>query len=285
MLYSLADIYLIKQTMSKNNISREVKHTISELNNIISKRNYKLTPSFNTKQVVLPRKVNKPVNIINDLRLNMNKLSVKNYAKLYEKIKVLLRDLKPEAKEREECATMLFELASANLFFSELYADLYQKLYVEFDFLREPLTNSLKTFISSYKNIENMSSAENYDMFCCIIKNNTKRIALLTFVIYLMRGDVVKGLGGKGDVIMELTLYLVTNIDTLLSTNQSDQIEQLAENLLVIIRLTGLQILSRDDWLVVETHIDKISNAKPADYEGLTFKTVFKYRDMKDIIK
>jgi hypothetical protein len=28
-----------------------------------------------------------------------------------------------------------------------------------------------------------------------------------------------------------------------------------------------------------------MASAKPTDYEGLTFKTIFKYMDMKDIIK
>jgi hypothetical protein len=276
MLYSLADIYAIKRTLSTNNISDEVNQTINNLNNIISNRNYKLTPNFKT----VVKKVKKPDNIMNELRLNMNKLSVKNYRRQYEKMQVSLRDLKIDAKERDECAIMLFELASANLFFSELYADLYNKLYTEFEFLREPLTNSLKTFIASYKNIENMSDAKNYDMFCDIIKNNTKRIALLTFIIYLMKFNIV-----DGDMIMELTLYLVDNIERLLSTGESDQIEQLSENLSVIIKLTGLQILSRGDGKLVKTHIERLASAKPTDYEGLTFKTIFKYMDMKDIIK
>ena len=276
MLYSLADIYAIKRTLSTNNISDDVNQTINNLNNIISNRNYKLTPNFKT----VVKKVKKPDNIMNELRLNMNKLSVKNYRRQYEKMQVSLRELKSDAKERDECAIMLFELASANLFFSELYADLYTKLYTEFEFLREPLTNSLKTFIASYKNIENMSDAKNYDMFCDIIKNNTKRIALLTFIIYLMKFNIV-----DGDMIMELTLYLVDNIEQLLSTGESDQIEQLSENLSVIIKLTGLQILSRGDGKLVKTHIERLASAKPTDYKGLTFKTIFKYMDMKDIIK
>jgi hypothetical protein len=274
MLYSLADIYLIKP--STNNISEDVKQKIKDLNNIISNRNYKLTPTFK----VPVKKIIKPENIINELRLNMNKLSIKNYTRQYEKIQTSLRELKVDCKERGQCAIMLFELASANLFFSELYADLYNKLYTEFEFLREPLTNALKTFISSYKNIENMSGAENYDTFCTIIKNNTKRIALLTFIIHLMKFDIV-----DGGMIMELTLYLVNNIETLLSTSESDQIEQLAENLSVIIKLTGLHILSRDDGKLVKKHIESMSGARPTDYEGLTFKTIFKYMDMKDIIK
>ena len=278
MLYSLADIYLIRQTKSKNNISVEVNQTIKELNNIISKRNYKLTPTFNNTRVI--KRVPKPDNIMNELRLSMNKLSIKNYVRQYEKIKELLKKLNADAKEREECAIMLFELASNNLFFSELYADLYNKLYMEFEFLREPLTNSLKTFISSYKNIENMSSAENYDTFCNIIKNNTKRIALLTFIIYLMKFNIV-----DDDMITELMLYLVDNIETLLSTKKSDQIEQLAENLSVIIKLTGMHILSPENGQLVKTHIEKLAGSKPTDYEGLTFKTIFKYMDMKDIIK
>lgn len=285
MLYTLADINVIKASMSKDNISKTVKFTINELNNIISNRNYKLTPSFKSRVVHRPEK--KPANIINEIRLNMNKLSLKNSDRQYKKIKCSLSDLKSDAKERGECAIMLFELASDNLFFSELYAKLYYKLYMELDFLREPLTNSLRSFISSYKNIENMSQAENYDMFCSIIKNNTKRVALLTFIIHLMKLNTEndEGLCGRGDVIMELSLYLVNNIDTLLSTNKSDQIEQLAENLLVIIRLNGLHMLTRADGWKVKDHIDKISTARPTDFEGLTFKTIFKYQDMKDIIK
>lgn len=276
MLYSLAEIYEIKHTVSTNHISADVKQTIKDLNNIIGNRNYKLTPNFKT----VVKKVKKPDNIMNELRLNMNKLSVKNYRRQYEKMQVSLRELNSDAKERDECAILLFELASANLFFSELYADLYNKLYTEFEFLREPLTNSLKTFIASYKNIENMSDAKNYDTFCDIIKNNTKRIALLTFIIYLMKFNIV-----DGDMIMELTLYLVDNIEGLLATRESDQIEQLSENLSVIIKLTGLQILSRGDGKLVKAHIEKLAGAKPTDFEGLTFKTIFKYMDMKDIIK
>ena len=102
-----------------------------------------------------------------------------------------------------------------------------------------------------------------------------------------MKLNTLKGSGicGRGDIIMELSLYLVNNIDNLLSTNKSDQIEQLAENLLVIIRLNGLHVLSMADGRIVQDHIDKISNARPNDFVGLTFKAIFKYKDMKDIIK
>ena len=89
-----------------------------------------------------------------------------------------------------------------------------------------------------------------------------------------MRKNVV-----SQDKIIEIALYLKNQIE--LEENKDD-IEQYSHNLLIIIQLAINYIHENSKYKSLEDHIMTYRDKNPNNY--LTWKTIFKYYDMKDYI-
>ena len=81
------------------------------------------------------------------------------------------------------------------------------------------------------------------------------------------------------DKIMEIALYLKDEIE---KDKNKDDIEQYSHNLLIIIQLAHKYINEDEKFKSLEKHIMNYRDKKPND--NLTWKTIFKYYDMKDYI-
>ena len=276
MIYSLQEIFNInKQYITQNNLTNETLTQLKSIECIINAKGYKLSPNFiykskfNNDRTQIEKE-------ISQLKSNLNKLSEKNYNVLMVKIKQQLKDLEMEfnLEDKQDCANTVFKIASSNLFYAKIYAMMFCELYNTFEFMKPPLTNSLNMVIDTYKHISSIDNVKDYNIFCDILKDNEKRISLLTFIIYLMRKDVV-----SQDKIIEIALYLKNQIE--LEENKDD-IEQYSHNLLIIIQLALNYIHENIKYKSLEDHIITYRDKKPNNH--LTWKTIFKYYDMKDYI-
>ena len=278
MIYTLEVIKNIDHNYdTKNNLDLNVIELINSLEAIISAKNYKLTPNFIYKSKIIVNRdnINK---LIDSLRLNINKLSDKNYDNQIIKIKSDLKELHKEFEESdiEKCALIIFEIASTNLFYSKLYGRLYNDLSKEFHLLQVPLISTLKTFIKSYNNIENITSTKNYDLFCKIIKDNEKRLATLNFLIELIKFSTV-----EIKFVLDIISYILNTIKQ--PTTTKSDIEQLVEHLYLII--ANLNELLKDDviWSEITASVELYRKMKP--HENISYKTIFRFMDIYDIIK
>ena len=276
MIYSLQDILNIdRQYTTQNNLTSEALIQLKSIECIINAKGYKLSPNFiykskfNNDRTEIEKE-------ISQLKSNLNKLSEKNYNVLMIKIKQQLKDLEMEfnLEDKQDCANTVFKIASSNLFYAKIYAAMFCELYNTFDFMKPPLINSLNMVIDTYKNISSIDNVKDYNIFCDILKDNEKRISLLAFIIYLMKKEIV-----SQDKIIEIALYLKKQIE--LEENKDD-IEQYSHNLLIIIQLAHKYINENNKYKSLETHIITYRDKKPNNY--LTWKTIFKYYDMKDYI-
>ena len=184
MIYTLKDIEQISKTSYEYKLEQSVLQILKDIDIIINDSKFSLRPEFKYKSKIIINR-DKINGLIDSLRLNINKLSEKNYTTQFKKIKVILNELEEEFEDSdiEKCALIIFEIASTNLFYSNLYARLYKDLYKDFKLMQKPLKTTLKTFIQSYKKIETISTVENYNLFCKIIKDNDRRLAILNFLV------------------------------------------------------------------------------------------------------
>ena len=276
MIYSLNDILSInKKYVTQNNLQKETLIQLKSIECIINAKGYKLSPNFiykskfNNDRTQIEKE-------ISQLKSNLNKLSEKNYDILMKKIKQQLKDLEMEfnLEDKQDCANTVFKIASSNLFYAKIYASMFYELYNTFEFMKPPLINSLNMVIDTYKSISSIDNVKDYNIFCDILKDNEKRISLLTFIIYLMRKDLV-----SQEKIIEIALFLKNEIE--LDKNKDD-IEQYSHNLLIIIQLAHNYINENNKYKSLEEHINCYRNKKPGG--NLTWKTIFKYYDMNDYI-
>lgn len=277
MTYTLKEIKHISNSSYDYKLDSSVLKILKDIDIIINDSKFRLKPEFKYKSKIIVNR-DKINGLIDSLRLNMNKLSKQNYVKQLEKIRSILHELDKEFEDSdiEKCALIIFEIASTNLFYSNLYALLYQDLYKEFKLIQKPLENTLKTFIQSYKNIETISQAKNYDLFCKIIKNNNRQLAILNFLLQLIKYDIV-----KIDFVYDIIYYIIETTKDV-NTNK-DEIQHLSDHLYIIVQ--EIKTILQDDviWETIIKHINNYCQMKPNG--NISYKAIFKYMDINDLIK
>lgn len=128
--------------------------------------------------------------IINDIRICLNKLTDKNYAKqrdeIFEHIRGILvfeDELSKEGLKRVSNA--LFDIASTNKFFSKIYAQIYAELMNEFSIFNEILGGFLTEFVNKITTIHYVDPDKDYDGYCLYVKSQDSRRATSGFMIHL----------------------------------------------------------------------------------------------------
>jgi hypothetical protein len=128
--------------------------------------------------------------IINEIRICLNKLTDKNYAKqrddIFEHIRGILvfeDELSKEGLKRVSNA--LFDIASTNKFFSKIYAQIYAELMNEFSIFSEILGGFLTEFVNKITTIHYVDPDKDYDGYCLYVKSQDSRRATSGFMIHL----------------------------------------------------------------------------------------------------
>ena len=128
--------------------------------------------------------------IINEIRICLNKLTDKNYAKqrdeIFEHIRGILvfeDELSKEGLKRVSNA--LFDIASTNKFFSKIYAQIYAELMNEFSIFNEILGEFLTEFVNKITTIHYVDPDKDYDGYCLYVKSQDSRRATSGFMIHL----------------------------------------------------------------------------------------------------
>ena len=219
--------------------------------------------------------------IINNVRLNLNKLTDKNYSDF--KIKII--ELIPEnnLEEVKQIGNIIFEIASANRFYSKMYADLYCELIEKFTEMKSTFIECFENFIDLFNNIEYVDANVDYDMFCKINKDNEKRRALSTFFLNLM----TNGLLTKSQII-NILVILLNQINTYISQdNKKNEVDEITENVAILYTKEIMESEELKEFTVknvaVSDFIELIANSKTKSYKSLTNKTIFKFMDMNEM--
>jgi hypothetical protein len=168
-------------------------------------------------------------NKINDIRISLNKLSIKNYDTtsifLLEKIKEL------DADEIALFTTTLTEVISTNKMFSLLYAKFYKKLIEEFpDLFSNVLDEIVQNYIDSISSIIWIDQKDNYDEFCKNNKKNDRRKTIAAFIT---------NLNEIGMISYEQVFFMTNTLfDTIFSLIKEDnkiyEVEEITENIYVL---------------------------------------------------
>jgi hypothetical protein len=202
-------------------------------------------------------------------------------------------------------ALSIFNTASSNAFYSEIYARLFRDLMAQdsssgdgatatataspYAVFRELFERNLETFMSLFETIEYCDPKKNYDKFCDINKANEKRKAMSLFIVNLMKIGIVE----KTQV-----LALMRQIQELMYSNmrqegKTNEVDELAENLYIMVK-HGHSFLSAADadadadaaesFKVRVEQITEISKLKLKSKPSITNKTIFRHLDMLDEI-
>jgi hypothetical protein len=221
--------------------------------------------------------------IINDIRTSLNKISSKNYDAQKESIFGLIDKIMSEEEDDLSItiiANAIFDIASTNKFYSELYAKLYKEMidkYVVFE-------NNIHTVIDQFKGgVENIKCVDgnvDYDKFCDNNKINDKRKALTSFIVNLMKQNVL-----EKQQISDIIVYLLDIVfDFVDKEDKTYQIEEITENVYIFVTLSFTDLNDNTSWSDILLKIKDLANYKAKEHLSISSRSIFKYMDILDKI-
>jgi len=219
---------------------------------------------------------------INDIRVCLNKISTKNYKSqletIIENINNILLDNENKIEDMKTIVKAIFDIASNNKFFSELYADLYKELGDKFPEFNLIIEEFLVQYKENVKEIVYVDPNTDYDRFCNYNKSNDKRKALSAFLVNLMKKQII-----TTELLLDIILYLQGLVSKYIDEpNRLNEVEEITENLFIIIPNIKTECSSLENWNVILTNVTECSKLKAKDRQSLSSRAIFKYMDMVD---
>jgi len=224
---------------------------------------------------------------IDSVRVYLNKITDKNYIDMRNKIVETIDKVIQEGVDGEELArfsSTIFDIASANRFYSKIYADLYSDLSTKYEIMQTAYQINLDKFTGLFNNIEYVDPKVNYDKFCEINKANEKRKALASFYLNLMFNGIIPKV-----TILQITRNLLSQIYTLITIDdKKNEVDELTETIGILYKkelYEGDKAADYEeiDGFTISEVVDKIAKSKVKDYKSLTNKSLFKFMDLIDM--
>ncbi len=263
--------------LNKNNSIFEKK---SSNKSYFNENNWNNDKNFKTTTFVKKEGLEKNINTI---RINLNKITNKNYETLSVKILDEINNINVDKNNVEHFNTIknLFIDTVSNIkIYSKIYVMLYKNIIEKYDkklFNIDDDFNKLKKNIIDIKVIDAKS---NYDEFC----NNNKKIEnkqnLCLFYINLMKENLF-----SKEEIIKLILYVQEyNLNKINTINNGVIIDELCE-LIYILIINSLEYIYNDNkYDDIYNNVLFIMELKKDENNSATSKSKFKHMDIIDFI-
>jgi hypothetical protein len=222
---------------------------------------------------------------LSEIRAMINKISSKNYDTQKVEIVRLVKELMEANDAKKENSVVLsnvmFEIASTNKFFSEIYAELYKELIREFGEFDELLRTYLSSFKSTIDDIHYVDPDVDYDGYCKYTKTNDQRKAITVFLTFLLKKEVL-----LPEELLDLLEFFLTKTKTYIDEkDRTKDVEEITENVFLILS-NGFSLFKENAQWQNELFpkIMEISKMKQKEHSSLASRVVFKYMDIIDKI-
>ena len=300
--YSLKDYDNIAENCQINELSITTIKIVNDLAKKVGAPNYSKTPIFKKKPKHQKYHINKEdweqirnfkttqlkknqdgiEAQLDLLRINLNKLTNKNYEVITNEIFNFINNIIDKEKDGEKTYKTLmligdniFEIGCLNVFWSDLYATLFRDLIGQFEIMEKICHENLNKFIKIFDTIECVQlSNNNYNEFCDCNKKNENRRGMSGFFINLMM---------KGIVQKEYIYNILKNLLDKINSHSSDEFtninEEIIENISIIL-IKGKEFLTgTKEWEGIIRTIEFYSENNDT---GISKKIQFKCLDIID---
>ena len=237
---------------------------------------------------------------INDIRICLNKISAKNYDTQKETIFNHIQSCLNEVIETEDendhisisvgqealkkVANAIFDIASTNKFFSEIYAKLYKSLVELYPVFHEILDFFVVHFMDSLQEITYVDPNDDYDAFCTYNKQNDKRKASAVFLIHMMKLEIL-----SISQVVPILSNLVEKIEENMRTpNRLNEVEEMTEIIFLFLQ-EGFTFLSNNvsenqAMNSIFATIRTFATYKIKEQASLSSRVIFKYMDLVSLM-
>tara|TARA_B110000495_G_C22865374_1_gene504575 strand:+ start:38 stop:961 length:924 start_codon:yes stop_codon:yes gene_type:complete len=300
--YSLKDYDNIAENCQINELSITTIKIVNDLAKKVGAPNYSKTPIFKKKPKHQKYHINKEdweqirnfkttqlkknqdgiEAQLDLLRINLNKLTNKNYEVITNEIFNFINNIIDKEKDGEKTYKTLmligdniFEIGCLNVFWSDLYATLFRDLIGQFEIMEKICHENLNKFIKIFDTIECVQlSNNNYNEFCDCNKKNENRRGMSGFFINLMMKGIV-----QKEYIYTILKNLLDNINSHSSDEFTNINEEIIENISIIL-IKGKEFLTgTKEWEGIIRTIEFYSENNDT---GISKKIQFKCLDIID---
>ena len=219
---------------------------------------------------------------INDIRKAMNMISKKNFDTQKEIIIAFVKGIIDDKDSLVKISTFIFDIASSNMFYGDIYADLYVDFIEESVLFKDILLDTLYLFKETINHIKSVDSNDDYDGYCKYIKENDKRRSLASFFMLLANRNVI-------DVksIIDLIVFFQETLKNLIDVvSMNVECEEITELLYILITIGKTNQNLKDDasWNKIISNVSIISKSKASSHTSLSSRIVFKHLDIMDFM-
>jgi hypothetical protein len=268
-----APTYIKTPVFKKKEAVASTNATVASAPN--SNTNWEKVRSFKTTKIEQKEGIDSKIDMI---RFHLNKITDKNYIDCHNKIVDLLNELIENNIKDDDLmriCVQIFEIASNNRFYSKLYADLYSDLITRYDIMKTIFNNSFNSFMELFNHVEYVDPAVNYDAFCKNNKDNECRKSLSTFILNLMKNNVI-----SREKVVNLLSQLISQIqEFIVLENKKNEVDELTENIALLFKADLVEDLMIGDVSFMSI-IQTLAKSKTKTYPSLSNKSIFKYMDL-----
>jgi len=223
---------------------------------------------------------------VNDIRIALNKMSTANYDKQRDAVLGLVNGYFAEEdaiteENTRRISKAIFDIASTNKFYSEIYAKLYKELVAA----HSVFSDLLEEFVNGFNSMESVpvyiDPDVDYDGFCVYSKACEMRKSTSTVLVNCLKMALIDP-SRISDILCEFLKF----IDLKRTEDGVVKIvEEIVENVYIIATLCSGDLSKTAKWreYVVPT-IKRIIAEKTSGYPGMSNRANFKLMDLLEKI-
>jgi hypothetical protein len=219
---------------------------------------------------------------VNDLRISLNKISGANYEKQRDVIMALVNGYFDAEEEKTDSNTRriskaIFDIASTNKFYSEIYARLYKELATAHTVFSDLLQELIEGFMVMDTIPVYIDPDSDYDGFCAYSKACDIRKSTSTFLVNCLKLELIAS-SRVADVLSEFVRYVDVKRN---EPGFAKCVEEVVENLYIIATLCSNELSITKKWTEYilprfKQYVAEKNNGCPS----MSNRAIFKLQDL-----
>lgn len=298
-MYKLTDFYQKNNDGFTYSVPTNVIGTVTDLMN---KLNVKQPLGKTKYECKIPEKVisysfrnmkkeeKSPIEkLINEVRIDVNKIANSNYEKILDKIKLNINEIQKLSidtndTEKDELyknlGNIIYTITSSSKHYADCFAAVCIELCNEFEFISKEVKKNKKKFIDNlFNDFVWVDSNVDYDMYCEFTKKNEKRRTETSYLIEILkyilnRNELTTEQHVKNIITQNEILLLIQNILNKINNgiNNSDKKNEIDEYTEILCILCKKEFINQ----TICNFIKNLSNKTPKENLGISSRTAYK---------
>jgi hypothetical protein len=222
---------------------------------------------------------------VNDVRIALNKMSTSNYEKQKDAVLELVGGYFGSEDEctpadTERISKAIFDIASTNKFYSEIYAKLYVELAQLHAVFRDLLSGFVENFSKNTGALTYVDPDVDYDGYCLYTKSCDNRKATTTFIVNCLKRGLV-----SPDKVCTIIRENLGCIDTwMLEDGKTKEVEEIVENLFIVLTLAKDDLKTVSEWTPVTDKVKVLAKTKGKSQVSWSNRAAFKMMDLVELV-